>query len=216
MRFKTLERDLPFFKRKLWQWPEGDDKLLIVFEQVHDIDKWVDRVDDFAVCVQAGGACGVWPLRLAQLFGRVHTFEPLTDNYACLMVNCDADNVTAYNKALSNVHKRVSISNDISERRNYGAGYIVDNPDGVETALIDELELDACGLICLDIEGAELDALKGAAKTIDAYKPLIVIEDKPMPQLGHFGRQVGDPGRWLKQFGYELVDRVHWDSVYSC
>lgn len=214
MAFKFIERDIGIGP-KVWAWPKGDEKLFSIFEHVLDIDEWIHLCPSFDVAVQAGGAVGVWPIRLARSFKKVYTFEPQPDNFASLQWNCQDKNVEMTNGALSNVHKTVKIHSSIGERKNYGAGYIVDSPDGVPTYLIDELDLSSCGLICLDIEGAELDALKGAEQTIKAHKPLIVIEDKPLPHMNVFKRSVGDAGKWLQQFGYKNLHKVRWDTIYG-
>jgi hypothetical protein len=42
--------------------------------------------------------------------------------------------------------------------------------------LIDDLNLERCDLIHLDIEGFELHALKGAVNTIQTCRPIIALE----------------------------------------
>lgn len=199
-----------------WKWPADDEKLFSIFNHVADIDKWVHLCDERSVVVQAGGAIGLFPLRLSHLFEVVYTFEARAENYDCLVSNCVAPNVKAYNLALSDTHRRVSVTCDPPHTHNYGAGYIVDDDAGVDTVRIDDFNLPACDLIFLDIEGAELEALRGAYRTIEKFHPLIVVEDKPMPQLEKFNRVVGDIGRWLQtEFMYEFVARHRWDSVYK-
>ena len=212
---KKYDHDLGYGP-KTWAWPSADEKLFSIFDMVKEIDEWIDLCKGFDVAVQAGGAVGVWPLRLSRTFDIVHTFEAHPENYQCLIQNCVKDNVCAYHAALSDRKRKVKIYNLPHQTNNFGAGYIVDADDGVDTVLIDELGLETCDLICLDIEGAELEALKGAEQTIAEFRPLVVLEDKQMPQLSHFKREVGAPGEWLKQFGYKLAKTVHWDSVYSC
>lgn len=213
--YKTYHHDLGYGPSD-WMWPAGDEKLFSIFDMVAEIDQWLGLCKDHRTAVQAGGAVGVWPLRLSKDFQLVYTFEPHPENYACLRNNCTEDNVIAYNCAISDNNRPVKIYSLPQQSNNYGAGYIVNADDGIHAMRIDDLCLDDCDLICLDIEGAELEALKGAFQTISATKPLIVLEDKPMPQLSHFKRRVGEPGEWLRQFGYRQVAKVHWDSVYAC
>lgn len=214
-RFKQVTQSLGFGP-EVWQWPAGDEKLFCIFEHHIDLEEWAAMCAQRRVVVQAGGATGVFPAKLATLFDQVYTFEPQPENFECLVANVTAENVKAQNAALSDHYGKVSIHHSIGERKNYGAGYIVDDPEGVPLTRIDDLELDACDLIMLDIEGAELEALKGAEETIKAHRPLIVIEDKPLPHMAHFKRAIGDPGRWLEQFGYRYLKRQRWDSVYQC
>jgi len=213
--YKTIPNNLGFGPDR-WEWPEGDDKLVAVLEHIPDIDLWIDHVKDFTNCVQAGGATGVFPLRLSHSFETVYTFEPQPENFHCLTVNAPSESIVKTHGAVGNRSSKVSIHNSIHERRNYGAGYIVNDPNGVAVHRIDDLKLESCGLIMLDIEGAELEALEGARDTIVRCKPLVVLEDKPLPQMGQFGRKVGDPFRFLAQFGYEFVAKHRWDSVYKC
>lgn len=210
--YKTYTHPLPWTDKTDWQWPMGDRKLVQVFEHVSDIDRMMTHVSDHRICVQAGGACGVWPLRFSQLFEWVYTFEPQPENYQCLVNNTrEAKNIIARHSPLTNDHQGYRVHNDIVERENYGAGYVVPDQTGVQSVRIDDLLLDSCGLIQLDIEGYELDALKGGRETIDAYRPTIVLEEKP---LNHVRGDHTAPRKWLeKNFGYELVDKIHRDVI---
>lgn len=215
MSFKTVERDIGFGPKE-WLWPAEDEKLFCIFDHVEDVHEYLDLCPNHEVAVQAGGATGVFPLKLSGIFKEVHSFEPQPENFACLEKNCPVSNVRKYHAALSDTYRTVAIHSSIGERKNYGAGYIVDASEGVQTMKIDDLDLKSCGLIMLDIEGAELEALKGGAETIFQHKPLIVIEDKPLPHMSVFNRKVGDPGKWLERFGYHFQGKYRWDSVYSC
>ena len=213
--YKVYHHPLPWTDKVDWCWPAGDTKLIQVFDHVADIDAFMPYVDNAGVCIQAGGACGVWPLRFSQLFDHVHTFEPQPENHYCLLDNiAGAGNITVYNAPLANDHKAYVIHNDIAERENWGAGYIVPSQSGLAAMRIDDLPITACDLIQLDVEGYELQALMGGADTIARYKPVIVLEEKPLNHVG------GDPARarkWLQaEFGYRQVDSVHRDVVLTC
>jgi hypothetical protein len=51
-----------------------------------------------------------------------------------------------------------------------------DGPGAIPVLSIDQLGLDNCDLIHLDIEGGEYDALMGAEQTIKQFRPLICLE----------------------------------------
>ncbi len=211
--FKIYEHQLPWWDKTAWRWPSDDEKLVLVFRDVFDIDTIMKHIDNSSVCVQAGGACGVWPLRFSQLFSHVYTFEPQPINYKCLKFNtAEADNITAFNAPLSDAHKKYVIHNEIFERKNFGAGYVIPDDSGLEATTIDELEVNDCGLIQLDIEGHELQALKGGAKTIDKYRPVIVLEEKPLMHMKQYDHTV--PRRWLEEnYGYRKIDACHRDVI---
>jgi len=214
MSFRVIEQDLGYGPTE-WMAPGKDEKIEGVLANVYEIDEWLHLCDGFDVAVQAGGNIGVWPSRMAQTFGTVYTFEPQPENYACLVENIQDDNIIHSNRGLSNSNRKVSVHQLDGQKNNYGAGYIVDDENGIEAICIDDLELSACDLICIDIEGAELEALQGAEKTIREHHPLVVLEDKPMPQLNVFNRGVGAPGKWLESLGYKYVMKQRWDSIYK-
>lgn len=165
-----------------------------------------------AVCVQAGGRLGLWPIELARHFAEVHTFEPDPTNFACLEANVvlhkpDAE-IVATCCALGVGHGDAFLK---ESQRSDGMHYLA--PAGetwergrmVPMSSIDELALEACDALFLDVEGLELDVLRGAIKTLRAFKPLIVAEENIL--IERYGRKQGDVQRWLEELGlgYRLV-----------
>lgn len=212
---KIITRNLPWTSKTNWAWPEQDEKLVQVFEHVSDIDYIMQFVKTPLTCVQAGGAAGIWPLRFAMFFDDVYTFEPMLENREALYLNTiDAENVHVSKCALSNVETKGEMVFDRTEHNNYGAVYFKEGKGSVETTTIDLIGLGRCDLIQLDIEGYELEALKGAEETIKEFKPVIVLEEKPLPQLQ--GRDYRAPRKWLEQFGYKEVGAIHKDVVFAC
>ena len=194
-----------------YQWPKSDTKLLQVFDQVNDIGRIIKQVRDFNVCVQAGGACGVWPDRFAEHFDLVFTFEPVLENYECLVQNVPP-NVIHQRAALGSERGSVKMERDEFEEGNSGAWYATDGGDTPVLA-IDDLALSSCGLIQLDVEGYELEALKGAEITIKKFKPVIVLEEKRLP---HMHVKHTAPREWLLERGYRAVDTFHRDVLFIC
>jgi len=100
-------------------------------------------------------------------------------------------------------------------RRAGNVGAYTVKPGGIlPTMRIDDLGLDACDLIYLDVEGSELNALRGAAVTIDRYKPVIAIEENELCE--QFGVSRGEVGLWLQTFGYREIARSHNDIYFAC
>ena len=212
---KTITRHLPFTDKTEWYWPANDIKLVQVFDDVGDIDLTMKYVKNPQVCVQAGGACGVWPLRYAQLFDLVYTFEPMKANRECLMLNLSGvDNVTVFASALSDSVTNGDMLFEKSEKDNYGAVYFKPGAGDVTTKTIDSLGLGACDIIQLDIEGYEPEALKGAIDTIERFKPVIVLEEKPLPQFAH--RDYKEARYFIEGLGYKQVDAIKRDVIFAC
>jgi len=210
---KEIPGHFPWYPNDHWWWPDGDKKLIQVLDWANDIDYFMKFIRKPRVCIQAGGATGVWAYRFSQLFKRVYTFEPQRDNYLCLTLNTqDIENIIPCYAPLSDKKEKYSVHNDIHERENYGAGYCVEDQGGLNSVLIDDINLDYCDLIQLDVEGFELNALKGAANTIDKFSPVIVLEEKP---LNHVSGDYQAPRKWLEAFGYKQVGAIHRDVVFK-
>jgi len=165
--------------------------------------------------VQAGGACGVWPYRLAQEFSEVYTFEPEPENFRCLTENlAGVENIYDFQAALSSGNRQGSMSLHESEQGNCGAWYFEPDDEGdISTHPLDALLLTQCDLIQLDVEGHEYEALLGARETLLRCRPTVVIEEKKLPQT------TGDITRarqLLEALGYREVGRIHRDVIFRC
>lgn len=155
------------------------------------------------VAVQAGGCCGVFPKLLAQHFDYVYTFEPDLENFEALCRNVPEHNVFKFPAALGVNHEGVSIV--VPERTNTNVGALTTTAIGpIPTLVIDDLALQQCDLIYLDVEGAEENALVGAAFTIERYSPVIVYEQK---DLGP------DPFHLIEDLGYRKHTKLGNDQV---
>jgi FkbM family methyltransferase len=71
----------------------------------------------------------------------------------------------------------------------------------VSVVTIDSLDLPGCALIKVDVEGMELDVLRGAAQTIRRHRPRLFVENN--------GTERSPPLiRWLLEQGYRLFWHV--------
>jgi FkbM family methyltransferase len=125
------------------------------------------------VCVQAGGHVGLWPLKLAQSFERVLSFEPEPALFESLRLNTKDSNIEVHRAALGSTQGRARM------RPHIKAGSWSIEPDGsfdVPVEMIDGLGLISCDCIVLDVEGYEVEALKGARQTIERCRPAIHVE----------------------------------------
>ncbi len=163
------------------------------------------------VAVQAGGNVGVLPALLAKQFMRVVTFEADRDNYECLIRNLRHHaSVETRLAAVGEFPDAVGIAR---EKGNSGASFIQGYGD-VPVQRIDDLDLEACDLICLDVEGYEYFALLGAEDMIRDFHPTIVIEDKGLSK--RYGIAQGSCEAYLKTFGYRVQWRDDTDLILTC
>lgn len=231
---KTFHFEYEWTENCCWKLP--DDELMmqgqfpILDEQIDFVLSAMQRVRSHTgskpgrTCVQAGGAFGMYPLRLADHFDKVYTFEPLIANLQCMAVNLGhRENVTVATNALWHEAAELRMMYSKKVKNSYGAHHVSTRVDGVgdgngEMVVaypLDDWELDNVDLVWLDIEGAEVYALIGAASTIRRCRPVVVIEEaKHLPQHKELGVRLDSASAWLKRNGYKEFGRTHGDLVF--
>jgi FkbM family methyltransferase len=197
-------------------WPDGADaNVMRYIQHAADMRAALKHAPGRVAAVQAGGHCGIWPLWLAQRFERVFTFEPDPANWECLQANCRAqlaaDRIFATNACLGAEPTRIRMA---TNGKNTGGHKGTREPGATPVVTIDGLQLAACDLIVLDVEGMELPALRGAERTLAEFRPVLMLEDR-----GH-GDRHGWGGRdelfaWLHERGYVERARVSYDVVLT-
>lgn len=163
-------------------------------------------IQDWSVAVDGGANVGDWSAVMADRFKVVHAFEPGG------MFLLKRDNVILHEKALMDCCGRVEI---VKKKQNNRGWYALPSDSGdAEATTIDRLKLKSCGLIKLDLEGAEGYALLGGSGTIRRFKPVLIVE---------FGtsrrKRPGLPDdrtrAILREFGYRMVYKSRPDEVYA-
>lgn len=211
---KQVHNNFSWYPKTTWYWPNHDEKLVQVNDWVRDADIAFKHIDKFDLAIQAGGACGVWPVYLSKHFQRVVTFEPVKSNIECLKKNIEGiDNISFFPCGLSDTDSALKMCLDDIEKNNCGAYYSGENGVKVPAMTIDKLNLKACSFIALDVEGFEHKALKGAKNTINKFSPVIMIEEKPLPHLKN-GEHL-EARKYLESIGYKQVDVIHRDVVFK-
>lgn len=165
-----------------------------------------------AVALQAGGHVGAVPLELAKRFQRVYTWEPELRNFQAMVRNTDGiEGIYPARGCLGDGRGcvAVDVQPTVSGGHQTRAGAVGEVP----CYRIDDLGLDACDLICLDTEGYEMIALRGAIETVEKFRPLLVIEENSC--MSGYGREPGDLAAWLAPMGYVQVGAVDEDLVFE-
>lgn len=183
-------------------------------------DLWTVRealklVPEQRVCVQAGGCVGVFPKYLAQTFEEVYTFEPMAHSFQKLVANAPEANIHPHFAALGYNRTPIGMKQVRRTKTHAPAHEGIAHVSGsgkVPVIRVDDLPLEHCDFLCLDLEGYELEALKGAEATIARCRPVLMVEVNE--NCRHYGRKEADVRTWIADRGYRLVFRKHSDDVY--
>jgi len=160
------------------------------------------------VVVDAGANIGAFTVFFAQAVGPggiVLAFEPQRIVFQTLCANValnDLTNVHCYQMGLaSQVGSLKTAPVDYAATNNFG-GLPLGNYSGGETIQVNQLDnfnVPSCRLLKIDVEGMEIDVLKGATRFIERYQPILCVEnDRPQNSDALI--------RFIDSLGY----RMHW------
>lgn len=206
-------RDMEMIERNGFWWPADDAWChSVIHQELPDLDGAIALTKGRKVAVQAGGNVGVWASHLAKQFERVETIEPNPVNYECLVRNVPT-NVNHRRGGFGDKPGSIGIVNVAG---NAGAHYVSGDGD-IPIITIDSLALDACDLLCLDIEGSEPLALRGAEQIIRQFRPVIMFEEKGLSER-YYGIARDSAEKWVLGLGlgYRVVSKVRADVILRC
>lgn len=156
--------------------------------------------------VQAGGHVGTWPERLSKHFDTVISVEPEPQLYNCLVQNTShRENVITFNRALGAQDAEVLLL----RRASPGTCRIdIAGDIKVKQTTIDQIvEGHEVNALILDVEGYEVQALRGAVSTIANWNPVIHVEMLPRSKEAIHA--------YLTKLCYRLRLSVHNDAIYT-
>lgn len=173
------------------------------------VPRWCNAID-------GGANLGDWTEVLAQRFEKVLAFEPAQENYEGLLSRfADTANVEIHPKAL--YRKSAMMRTELPFQRRACTAYqtFLDEDGCTQAVSIDALNLPSCGLIKLDLEGNEHNALIGARKTIKKCRPLLIVE--LTLRCKSFMSSPRAIRLWLGNMGYREIAFRDVDAVFqSC
>jgi FkbM family methyltransferase len=177
-RFEKLENNHFFMYNDSENWSKGQ-----FYSNIHEYnliqsvkEKFITKEKNF---VDIGSNIGAWSWLIADKANHVYSFEPNKDVYNCLCANICLKNLSkkidTFNFGLSNENKEETFYNRKGETESGGSGFIYlgekDKTEEVEKTILplrrlDDLNLQNIGFIKIDVEGNEINVLKGAEETL--------------------------------------------------
>jgi len=148
----------------------------------------IKDLPDGSVTVDAGANIGLVAIPIAsfvrQSNGMVYAFEAQRMMSYALCGSAalnDLENLLIYNQALGATAGTLSAEKpDYAKAQDFGLFSLVDQssaqPDSIEVTTIDSLQLPRLDFLKIDVEGMEIDVLKGGQETLTSYQPWCWIE----------------------------------------
>ncbi|MBB4660971.1 FkbM family methyltransferase [Conexibacter arvalis] len=201
-------------QERLWAFPGGR-----YYE--HSVTHWLERMlaeQPDPVFYDVGSNIGYYPVRFGAAAGRVYAFEPVSRTHATLRANVERNglaHVEPLALALSDGDGSAEIDiwsssgSNTLYRREFGADHphTLLGSERIELARLDRLVADGRlqppQVVKIDVEGAELAALRGGAETIGRHRPLMLIECEA-DACRDAGYAPGDLYAELRAHGYAL------------
>jgi FkbM family methyltransferase len=139
--------------------------------------------------VEVGSNIGAHTLVLARLVGReglVIAFEPQRIVFQTLCANVALNSITCaycYQQAVGSEPGTLIVPFlDYSQSNNFGGIDLRGHAHGDRVAVVtlDQFQLSKCRLLKVDVEGMEVEVLRGATQTIGRLRPFLYVEnDRP-------------------------------------
>ena len=148
----------------------------MIYEK-HTLDLLLKKLDENSVFVDVGANIGGYAVRIGRYVKTVYAFEPSVRNFSRLKFNVTLnklDNVLIFDKAVSdrNGATQFFLSKFHGRHSLLGNGESLNvQTITLDSVLSSQVRIDA---LKIDVEGAELSVLEGAAKVLEKTKFLIV------------------------------------------
>lgn len=180
--------------------------------------EWARQLQDPAKnVVDAGAHVGDWTVDMAAHSARVYAFEAQMSTYEMLLDNCRPyANITCHHVALSEHAGTTELRISTEDGGGSSINHLPHNAgicrlERVATLPLDAFELRNISLLKLDVEGAEIDLVRGALQTLEASNwPKIIFEAWSYDWW--LGRRE-ELFRYLRGLGYRVL-AVNWTDMY--
>lgn len=160
------------------------------------------------VVLDIGANIGYFTLLMAKQAKQVHAFEPEPRNFQTLQKNIELNklsNVKLYNAGVAETIQRTTLHLCDTNRgmhRIYPSQWCNEGTTEIQLVKIDDL-IENADFIKMDIEGAELGALKGMKKLLGMGDPTVMMEFHP-PSIIEYGAKPRDVYDFMLEIGYDI------------
>ena len=186
------------------QWKSGSP-----FTQNKCLNKFIkyceSQTKKMKTVIDVGAWCGTWAKAIEPFAEKVIAFEPDKTHFECLQRNCTI-NCTPRMEAVGAQLQEVSLTED-----NFTQAKRVDEKGNIRMITLDHMEYEDVDMIKIDVEGYEMEVLKGATKTLESVKYLMIELNNNTKKYGSNNIEVE---KYIVSLGFKVL-MEHWpDKVF--
>ncbi len=186
------------------QWKSG-----LPFTQNKCLNKFIkyceSQTKKMKTVIDVGAWCGTWAKAIEPFAEKVIAFEPDKTHFECLQRNCTI-NCTPRMEAVGAQLQEVSLTED-----NFTQAKRVDEKGNIRMITLDHMEYEDVDMIKIDVEGYEMEVLKGATKTLESVKYLMIELNNNTKKYGSNNVEVE---KHIVSLGFKVL-MEHWpDKVF--
>jgi FkbM family methyltransferase len=234
-----LRQLLPDLKGELYKYPSIFNAGYLHIEKAIEYSNYF-KLNEKDLILDIGAANGATALLFRKAFPEsvIYSFEPLPEMFE-LLTNAVSGfaNIISINKGLGsamgelniNLSQRITSSSFFEIEKNISNEFFSENVKSVGSAKVivstldSEIPLDKnVNILKMDVQGFELEVLKGGIKTLD--RTAIVLVEMQNHDLYKGAPKYYDIDKFLVSAGFELYDIIpsirqdkklyEWDSIY--
>ena len=163
----------------------------------------------FRTAVDIGAHIGLWARGLTNKFESVVCFEPC-EEFAEILVKNVPDIAAVHKCALGDKQGNVKLN---IQQDNTGMTHVIRGEVGSIPMLpLDHFGLDNVDFVKIDVEGYELEVVKGGYETFKRNNPVVIIEQKTKYAVPKQGNHAAVKFL-MRELQYRVLDRVIDDWV---
>lgn len=238
---RLLNEKRELILNELYKYPSFINNGYLHFEKLFEIARNYKLTDQHGIILDVGGADGVTAVKFSKEFtkARVYVFEPLKSNLEVLKKNIEPyKNITLFPIALGSEkkHTTINVTHRItsSSLLQVNTGEFKDDyissqlaPESKEEIMLDTIdnlvnENEKVLVLKMDVQGFELEVLKGAKKTLK--NTMLVMAEFQNHKLYSGAPMYYDIDKYLIDNGFTLLmyipsliqnhKQLEWDAIY--
>ena len=186
------------------QWKSGQpftqNKCLLKF-----LDYCNSQNKKFNTVIDIGAWCGTWAKAIEPFAKKVIAFEPDKLHFECLQRNCTL-NCTPRMEAVGSEIKEISLTED-----DFTQAKRVDKEGDIRMITIDSMEYYDIDMIKIDVEGYEMEVLKGANDALNQCTYVMIELNNNSKKYGSSNDQIT---KYLTERGFSVLIKTWPDVVF--